>query len=115
MNSRLPGHHSLMSLHLHDAPDQLDRMLGDGLEQAVSAHHRRRLRRVGWEHALDVGPSFEAGAAVAARDGHEVEVFVDGADALPAMVRELRGARKACCLPGGSSRRRSPSSVAREA
>ena len=27
--------------------------LGAGVENVVSRHHRRRLRRVGWEHAFD--------------------------------------------------------------
>ena len=85
---------------LTDVPDRIDCLVGERLERAVSAHHRRRLRRVGWEHALDVGPSLWAEGAEPAREGHEVEVFVDGADALPAMVRELRRARERVLLAG---------------
>jgi phosphatidylserine/phosphatidylglycerophosphate/cardiolipin synthase-like enzyme len=85
---------------IDDAPDRVDRLVGERLERAVSAHHRRRLRRVGWEHALDVAPSFGCSAAVAPQGGHEVDVFVDGADALPTMVREMRRARRRVLLAG---------------
>jgi phosphatidylserine/phosphatidylglycerophosphate/cardiolipin synthase-like enzyme len=81
-------------------PDRVDCWVGDRVEAAVRAHHRRRLRRVGWEAALDVAPSFWADAAPAPQAGHAVEIFVDGADAFPAMVRELRRARHRVYLAG---------------
>jgi phosphatidylserine/phosphatidylglycerophosphate/cardiolipin synthase-like enzyme len=80
--------------------DRADRLLGERLEQAVRAHHRRRLTRVGWDGALDAPPSFHVGAARPAQPGHEVEIFVDGSDAFPAMLRELRRARQRVCLAG---------------
>src|SRR2546421_9634855 len=71
---------------------QLDHRVGDAIERAVRAHHRRRLRRIGWEHALDaVGPAWAAGEP-APRTGNAVEVLVDGAEALPRMAEELRRA-----------------------
>jgi phosphatidylserine/phosphatidylglycerophosphate/cardiolipin synthase-like enzyme len=86
--------------HAGDLLDHADRWFGEGLERTVSAHHRRRLRRVGWEHALDVQPSFEVGAAAGPQPGHELEIFVDGSDALPSMVREMREARHRVLLAG---------------
>jgi len=72
---------------------QLDDRIGDGIERAIRAHHRRRLRRIGWEHALDaVGPAWASGDPPP-RAGNAVEVLVDGADALPRIADELRGAR----------------------
>ena len=65
---------------------QLDDRVGDAIERAIRAHHRRRLRRIGWEHALDaVGPAW-AGGEPAPRTGNAVEVLVDGAEALPRMA-----------------------------
>src|SRR5437879_396667 len=47
------------------------------------AHHRRRLQRVGWAHALDSAPgSWAERSAFARSAGNAVEVLVDGADAL---------------------------------
>jgi phosphatidylserine/phosphatidylglycerophosphate/cardiolipin synthase-like enzyme len=83
-----------------DAIDRADCWLGERLDGAVAAHHRRRLRRAGWEHALDAPPAFWADAAPPAQAGHEIEIFVDGAEALPAMVRELRRARHRVYLAG---------------
>jgi phosphatidylserine/phosphatidylglycerophosphate/cardiolipin synthase-like enzyme len=86
--------------HLGDLPDRVDCWVGEGLERAVRAHHRRRLRRVGWEHALDVGPSPWADAGGTPQSGHAIEIFVDGSDALPAMVRAMRQARQRVLLAG---------------
>jgi phosphatidylserine/phosphatidylglycerophosphate/cardiolipin synthase-like enzyme len=86
--------------HVGDLTDRVDRFVGEGLEHATMAHHRRRLRRVGWEHALDVAPSFWADAGGAPQLGHEIEIFVDGAHALPAMVRATRQARQRVLLAG---------------
>ncbi|MEO9176753.1 MAG: phospholipase, partial [Gaiellales bacterium] len=83
-----------------DAIDRVDCVVGERVEQAVRAHHRRRLARVGWEAALDAPPSFVAESARPAQSGHEIEIFVDGAEAFPAMLRELRRARQRVCLAG---------------
>ncbi|HEY1480344.1 MAG TPA: phospholipase D family protein [Gaiellales bacterium] len=87
-------------ISLPDLADRVDCVVGDRLEGAVRGHHRRRLRRVGWEPALDVAPAFWAAEAPAPRTGNEVEIFIDGADALPAMVRVMRAARQRVCLAG---------------
>src|SRR5919206_573158 len=59
---------------------QLDDRVGDAIERAVRAHHRRRLRRIGWEHALDaVGPDW-AGGDPPPRPDNAVEKLVVGDD-----------------------------------
>ena len=87
-------------MHLASGIDRADDLLGDALEGAVRAHHRRRLRRAGWEAALDVAPSLVTPLARAPEGGHEVEILIDGADALRAMVDALRLARTRVCLAG---------------
>src|ERR687886_1208894 len=79
---------------------QLDDRVGDAIEGAIRAHHRRRLRRIGWEHALDaVGPAWAAGEPPP-RSGNAVEVLLDGAEALPRIAEELRRARSHVHLAG---------------
>src|ERR671932_265535 len=79
---------------------QLDDRVGEAIERAIRAHHRRRLRRIGWEHALDaVGPAWAAGEPPP-RTGNAVEVLVDGAQALPRIAEELRRARSHVHLAG---------------
>src|SRR3954466_14803409 len=64
------------------------------------AHHRRRLGRVGWRHALDAPPGGWAAGDPPPRAGNRVDVLVDGAEALPAIVRELEGSRSHVWLAG---------------
>jgi phosphatidylserine/phosphatidylglycerophosphate/cardiolipin synthase-like enzyme len=79
---------------------QLDDRVGDAIERAIRVHHRRRLRRIGWEHALDaVGPAWARGEPPP-RAGNAVEVLIDGAEALPRIAEELRGARSHVHLAG---------------
>src|SRR5919198_1006426 len=79
---------------------QLDDRVGDAIERAVRAHHRRRLRRIGWEHALDaVGPAWGSGEPPP-RAGNAVEVLIDGAEALPRIAEDLRGAQSHVHLAG---------------
>ena len=79
---------------------QLDDRVGDAIERAIRTHHCRRLRRIGWEHALDaVGPAW-AGGEPPPRPGNAVEVLVDGAEALPSMAEELRRAESHVHLAG---------------
>jgi phosphatidylserine/phosphatidylglycerophosphate/cardiolipin synthase-like enzyme len=104
---------------LRTAIEKADWWLGDGLERIVSAHHARRLRRLGWQHIMrpqrgwfttgragETGPTGRAdetvttgraGETVAAgrpvRDGNLVQVLIDGGAALPAMAEAIAGAR----------------------
>ena len=70
--------------------DRIDRTIGAGIERAVRGHHRRRLRRVGWEQALAParnGP-FCAGEPPPRR-GCRLEVLIDGENALPAIAEAI--------------------------
>jgi phosphatidylserine/phosphatidylglycerophosphate/cardiolipin synthase-like enzyme len=78
----------------------VDRHLGDGLERQVAAHHRRRLHRLGWDHALSPGPGLWAAADPAPRPGNAVDVLIDGATALPRMAEALSRARSHVNIAG---------------
>jgi phosphatidylserine/phosphatidylglycerophosphate/cardiolipin synthase-like enzyme len=66
----------------------------------VRARHRRRLRAVGWEHALDASGNGYALAGTPPRPGNDLEVLIDGAAALPAMAEELAKAESHVHLTG---------------
>jgi phosphatidylserine/phosphatidylglycerophosphate/cardiolipin synthase-like enzyme len=77
-----------------NAVARADALLGDAIERAVERHHRRRLRRLGWQRAYDPppGPAWAAGDPPP-RAGTELDVLIDGAQALPAIAEALQGAR----------------------
>jgi phosphatidylserine/phosphatidylglycerophosphate/cardiolipin synthase-like enzyme len=78
-----------------------DRVVGNGVEWLVRSHHHRRLRRLGWEHALDPdGDGLWVPGDPPPRDGNEVEILVDGANALPRIAAELRKARSHVHIAG---------------
>jgi phosphatidylserine/phosphatidylglycerophosphate/cardiolipin synthase-like enzyme len=79
----------------------IDATIGDAIEAAVRARHRRRLNRLGWDRALDPpdGGLWAAGDPPP-RAGCELEVLVDGAQALPAIAQALQGARRFVHLTG---------------
>ena len=72
---------------------------GDQLTLQICRHHRRRLRRIGWERAIEppIG-GWAEGAPV--RDGNALEILVDGKEALPRVAEALRGARSHVHLTG---------------
>jgi phosphatidylserine/phosphatidylglycerophosphate/cardiolipin synthase-like enzyme len=71
-----------------------DKALGDVVERAVRSHHRRRLRRLGWEHALEPsGDGLWASGEPPPRAGNAVEILIDGAAALPRFAAEIEQAR----------------------
>jgi phosphatidylserine/phosphatidylglycerophosphate/cardiolipin synthase-like enzyme len=80
--------------------ERVDQALGERLERLVVAHHRRRLRQQGWLSALDAPAGGWAAGAPPPREGNRVEVLVDGAEALPAIVRELERAESHVSLAG---------------
>ncbi|MEQ0565475.1 phospholipase D family protein [Amycolatopsis sp. NEAU-NG30] len=74
--------------------DKMDDRLGDGLERVLCAHHRRRLRDLGWRGVLDPGgPAEPLGGRAPVRDGNRVEVLVDGEESLPAVEAAIRRAK----------------------
>jgi hypothetical protein len=57
--------------------DRLDDSIGAGVEQLVVAHHRRRLKRRGWQHAYDPpSDGLWCAADPPPRDGNKAEVLV---------------------------------------
>jgi phosphatidylserine/phosphatidylglycerophosphate/cardiolipin synthase-like enzyme len=70
-----------------------ERWFGAELSRQICAHHERRLRRIGWERALDPVAGGWATAAYPPRPGNAVEVLIDGAEALPTVAAEMRRAR----------------------
>jgi phosphatidylserine/phosphatidylglycerophosphate/cardiolipin synthase-like enzyme len=81
--------------------DRLDDSIGAGVEQLVVAHHRRRLKRRGWQHAYDP-PSDGLWCAgdPPPRDGNKVELLVDGERALGRLQEDIAGARESVLLAG---------------
>jgi len=72
----------------------VDTVVGDGVEAAVRAKHKWRLRRLGWSRALD--PPDEglwADGDPPPRAGCSLEVLVDGAEAFPLIAEAISGAR----------------------
>jgi phosphatidylserine/phosphatidylglycerophosphate/cardiolipin synthase-like enzyme len=87
--------------------DRLDAVLGDTIERALGAHHRRRLTRLGHVGVLDQAANGAAEStgwaetgSFAAATGTRVEFLVDGADALPRMAREIAAAKRHVHLAG---------------
>ena len=75
--------------------------VGEGVERVVASHHRRRLRKVGWEHAFDATElDYSRGATFEPRAGNKVEVLVDGAAYLPVLAEEIAGAKSHVHLLG---------------
>jgi phosphatidylserine/phosphatidylglycerophosphate/cardiolipin synthase-like enzyme len=73
---------------------QADAALGNAVEAAVRAKHRRRLKGLGWERALEPGDDgLWAAGDPPPREGCSLDVLVDGAEALPAIAAALEGAR----------------------
>jgi phosphatidylserine/phosphatidylglycerophosphate/cardiolipin synthase-like enzyme len=78
-----------------------DKAVGDGVERLVRSHHRRRLRRLDWEGALDPRDDglWTAGEP-APRAGNAADVLIDGAEALARIAAELPKARSHVHIAG---------------
>ena len=80
--------HTVDRKRLGDLAYRVDRHLGKAVSQTVAAHHRRRLRRYGWEEALAAnGGGWARGTPP--HEGCSLEVLIDGAEALPHIAAEL--------------------------
>jgi phosphatidylserine/phosphatidylglycerophosphate/cardiolipin synthase-like enzyme len=81
--------------------DRLDDAVGTGIERLVLAHHRRRLTRQGWRRALEpAGDELWCAGDPPPRDGNDMDVLVDGAEALPRIEKAIRGASEQVLLAG---------------
>jgi phosphatidylserine/phosphatidylglycerophosphate/cardiolipin synthase-like enzyme len=80
----------------------LDGWAGSGIERAIGAHHRRRLRRAGRLAQLDPpedGSLWCAGDP-SPRPGCELELMIDGAQALPRIAEAVQRARSHVHIAG---------------
>jgi phosphatidylserine/phosphatidylglycerophosphate/cardiolipin synthase-like enzyme len=72
---------------------------GDQLTAQIRRHHRRRLRRVGWEHAIEPPAGGWSGSAEV-RPGNALEILIDGEEAFPRITEALRGAQSHVHIAG---------------
>lgn len=82
--------------------ERIDSWAGERIEELIRAHHRRRLARIGRLDQLDPpedGFLWCAGSPVP-RDGCEIEVLIDGAQALANIAEALSGARSHVHIAG---------------
>jgi phosphatidylserine/phosphatidylglycerophosphate/cardiolipin synthase-like enzyme len=81
-----------------------DRFLGDAVEGTNLLYHRRRLSRLG--HAGSFSPGHDGSLWAAGdpppRTGNELDVLIDGEEALPAIARAIRSARSHVHIAGWS-------------
>lgn len=81
--------------------DQLDDAIGAGVERIVVGHHRRRLKRHGWEHAYaPPDDGLWCAGDPPPREGNLVEILVDGEEALPRLETEIARAAHTVTLAG---------------
>jgi phosphatidylserine/phosphatidylglycerophosphate/cardiolipin synthase-like enzyme len=77
-----------------------ERWFAESVTQAICSHHRRRLQRIGWNRALDPASGDWAMGEPPPRQGNNVEVLIDGAEALPRIAAELKQARSHVHIAG---------------
>jgi phosphatidylserine/phosphatidylglycerophosphate/cardiolipin synthase-like enzyme len=83
--------------------ESIDARVGASVESAIRAHHRRRLARIGQSERLEPpesSPSLWASVDPPLREGNELEVLIDGAQALPRIAAELASARSSIDIAG---------------
>ena len=80
---------------------EVDKKLGEGLERTIIAHHDRRLRRIGWERAIDPpGAATWASGEPPPRPGNKIDVLVDGGNAFPTFLDAMRSAQSHVYISG---------------
>jgi phosphatidylserine/phosphatidylglycerophosphate/cardiolipin synthase-like enzyme len=82
--------------------ERVDGWAGRGLELAIGAHHRRRLRRVGRLDQLDPphAPPLWAAGDPRPRATGDLDLLLDGGQALPRIAEALSGARSHVHIAG---------------
>jgi phosphatidylserine/phosphatidylglycerophosphate/cardiolipin synthase-like enzyme len=83
----------------------VDAGIGGVIEDANRNHHRRRLARVDWDQAFR-GEDRGWASRRPLREGNDLQVYVDGAAALPAIAAAVRGARSFVHIAGWTIARR---------
>jgi phosphatidylserine/phosphatidylglycerophosphate/cardiolipin synthase-like enzyme len=78
---------------------RIDGQIGEAIEHANRRHHVRRLKRSGWERAFR-GDGRGWASSETIRDGNRLEVYIDGASALPAIAAAVRTARSFVHIAG---------------
>lgn len=81
--------------------DRLDERVGDGVEALLRRQHHRRLRKLGWHDAL--APAQGDGwwsSRAAVRPGNNMDVFIDGVEALAEMQKAIRAAKHSVHIAG---------------
>jgi phosphatidylserine/phosphatidylglycerophosphate/cardiolipin synthase-like enzyme len=78
----------------------LNRWLGRQITTQVRSHHRRRLRAIGHEAALDAPAGGWADTTMPPRPGNAIRILIDGEQALPSILDELLGARSHVHITG---------------
>ncbi|MEA2157222.1 MAG: hypothetical protein QOE11_3362 [Solirubrobacteraceae bacterium] len=80
---------------------RIDGLLGRGIELGVELHHRRRLTRLGHGGSIDPPANgLWAAGDPPPRPGNQLDVLVDGAEALPAIAEALAGAKSHVHITG---------------
>ena len=84
-----------------DVLDFLDDLVGERVERATVAHHRRRLSRLGWSQALNP-PTTDLWVPgdPPARAGNDVQVLIDGSEILPRIAAAVAQARSCVSISG---------------
>jgi phosphatidylserine/phosphatidylglycerophosphate/cardiolipin synthase-like enzyme len=70
------------------------------VERVTVSHHRRRLRRVRWDHALAASGGSWASGDPPPRPGNALQVLIDGEEALGAMALAMQSARSYVHITG---------------
>jgi phosphatidylserine/phosphatidylglycerophosphate/cardiolipin synthase-like enzyme len=81
---------------------RIDGLFGRAIELTVEGHHRRRLRRLGHADvfALAGGSDLWASGDPPPRRGNQLDVLIDGVEALPAIAEALQAARSHISITG---------------
>jgi phosphatidylserine/phosphatidylglycerophosphate/cardiolipin synthase-like enzyme len=81
--------------------DRMDAVVGDGIEAAVKARHRRRLTELGWQRAISPdGDGLWAQGDPPPRAGNAIDVLIDGSEALPAIAEAIGNAERFVHITG---------------
>jgi phosphatidylserine/phosphatidylglycerophosphate/cardiolipin synthase-like enzyme len=91
---------SSIAARLPGLVERVDSALGEQFERLVTAHHARRLRRLGHRQALASPAGGWAAAGWPARQGNQLDVYVDGAAALSEIASAIEAARSSVWLAG---------------